>query len=700
MRLGNRISEVYTSGLHFDDVFIVPTYSDITTRKNVDISIELSRKEERPLIEVPVMCANMETVVGEEMAVKLIENGAVAALHRFQTIDSAVKEFKIVSERVGIPELNFGKLFVSIGVNRDSNDRAKKLYEVGARYFIIDIAHGHSKNMKKMIKWMRKEFGDEVFIMAGNVATGDATKDLIEWGADAVKIGIGPGCFAAGTRILMSNGVYKNIEDIVAGDEVINKHGTPVEVKKSFCTGKRKVIKLKTNHFHEDTFVTPDHCFWIGDCANVNKKHSKYKWKEIGTCSNQHVGLVPANIQFRMPKTFSIKLNKKGIETDNTLKPSYELGYVFGTFLGDDNSHASICNNTHRGSIHWCFGRHEMDVVLKLQNALRSTINTTSTINITQKENVTKVNFYHKPLAAFLTTFSKKTSKHLLSNLLVDNHDYLKGLYDGLIDSDGHIDDNDVCFTNTSSELIELFSFLHYKLFGSFPDFSDKLKTIGNFSNCKLENCNKTWRVKPLKKTSRRKIGDKQIVKFISKEEISTEIPVYDLEIDCPTHSFIANNTIVHNSVCLTKDVTGVTMPQISAITSAATAAQKTGDRYGKKFYIVADGGCRTIGDVCKAIGAGADLVMTGRLFAGCDEAPQGTKYRGSASQAVQVQYRTDQTSMPTPEGTTEEVPNIGPVGNVVKLIAGGLRSSFSYVNAKNMNEFHTRCEFGVRFNK
>ena len=91
---------------------------------------------------------------------------------------------------------------------------------------------------------------------------------------------------------------------------------------------------------------------------------------------------------------------------------------------------------------------------------------------------------------------------------------------------------------------------------------------------------------------------------------------------------------------------------------------------------------------------------MSGRFFAGCDEAPQGKLYRGSASQDVQTKYRTDRTSLPTPEGTTEELQSTGSVAEVVELIAGGLRSAFSYTNSRTMEQFHSNCEFGVRFNK
>lgn len=342
MRLGNKISEVYNKALNYDDVFIIPKYSSIKSRKKeCDISINLDGIK----IPVPVIASNMDTVMNARMCVELNKAGALGALHRFQSIEEATKEFAIV-QRDKILNNIMMPTMVSIGVNRDSKERAQALYELGARNFVIDIAHGHSEHMKTMIEWLRKEFTDKVFIVAGNVATGEATVDLINWGADAIKCGIGGG------------------------------------------------------------------------------------------------------------------------------------------------------------------------------------------------------------------------------------------------------------------------------------------------------------------------------------------------------------------SVCVTKNVTGVTIPMISSVTSAVIAAKKCEQKHGRKFYIIADGGVKEIGDVCKAIGMGADLVMSGRLFAGCDEAPQGTLYRGSASQDVQEKYRTDAANMPTPEGTTETLTKTGSVANIVELIAGGLRSAFSYVNARNIHEFQENCEFGIRHNK
>lgn len=327
--------------LNYDDVFIVPKYSTINSRKEIDISVRIDKH----VINVPIMPANMVDIVNPETVIAVREAGGLPCLHRFSTIEESVNDFIKIREHEPV--------FVSIGVNRDYQERFTELYNVGARYFIIDIAHGHSSLMHNTINWIRKNFND-VYIMAGNVATPEAVEDLISWGANAIKVGVGPG-------------------------------------------------------------------------AN-----------------------------------------------------------------------------------------------------------------------------------------------------------------------------------------------------------------------------------------------------------------------------------------CLTKNVTGVTVPQFTAVKACAKKryeidfnnAMKNG--VFKHTLIVADGGIKEIGDVCKAIGAGADIVMAGKLFAGCLETPSffTGKYSGSASKEVQTLYRTDKEYTPTPEGITTPVQSKGSIKDIIQDIAGGLRSAYSYSCSYNMKEFQRKCQFGIRYNK
>ncbi len=166
----------------YSEVFIYPQYSEITSRSQVNVSSQL---DEHTSLDTPVISANMDTVTDGRMALAMWKAGAFGAIHRFMTPGEQLREYEIVKD-------GHGKCFVSVGVSGDAVERAEMLYKAGARYFIIDIAHGHSLMMKETIESIRN-ISSDVFIMAGNVATRKAVEDLAFWGADAVKIGIGPG---------------------------------------------------------------------------------------------------------------------------------------------------------------------------------------------------------------------------------------------------------------------------------------------------------------------------------------------------------------------------------------------------------------------------------------------------------------------------------------------------------------------------
>ncbi len=111
---------------------------------------------------------------------------------------------------------------ISIGVNQESYDDI--LYfsnnNISIDYITIDIAHGHCKKMKKMVKYVKEKLPNS-FLIAGNVSSIEGTIDLDKWGADAIKVGIEPVVFAAETQVLTKNG-YKNISDVKLDDLVIN----------------------------------------------------------------------------------------------------------------------------------------------------------------------------------------------------------------------------------------------------------------------------------------------------------------------------------------------------------------------------------------------------------------------------------------------------------------------------------------------
>jgi IMP dehydrogenase len=158
-------------------------------------------------------------------------------------------------------------------------------------------------------------------------------------------------------------------------------------------------------------------------------------------------------------------------------------------------------------------------------------------------------------------------------------------------------------------------------------------------------------------------------------------------------------------SICTTRVVAGVGVPQLTAIMDAVEAARESGTP------VIADGGIKYSGDLAKAIAAGADCVMVGSLLAGTDETPgevflyQGRSYkayrgmgsvaamaRGSADRYFQQDIK-DNLKL-VPEGIEGQVPYKGPVANVLHQLTGGLRAAMGYVGARDIAEFHAKAEF------
>nr|WP_320010409.1 IMP dehydrogenase [uncultured Desulfobulbus sp.] len=156
-------------------------------------------------------------------------------------------------------------------------------------------------------------------------------------------------------------------------------------------------------------------------------------------------------------------------------------------------------------------------------------------------------------------------------------------------------------------------------------------------------------------------------------------------------------------SICTTRIVAGVGVPQLTALQNCVEAASK------HNVPVIADGGVKFSGDVCKALGIGADAVMIGSLFAGTDETPgetflyQGRKYKGyrgmgsigAMREGSSDRYFQDkESSKLVPEGIEGKVPYRGPISEMVYQLLGGLRSGMGYVGAATIQELHEKAQF------
>jgi IMP dehydrogenase/GMP reductase len=467
----------------------------IITNRDLRFVIET----ERPVTEA-MTC---EGLITAPEGTTLEQAQAILGRHRIEKLPivdangvlSGLITVKDIQKKIAYPNATKderGRLRVAaaVGASADVMDRVAALVERGVDVLVVDTAHGHARSVIDTVAKVKANY--DVDVVAGNVATGEAAAALIEAGADAVKVGIGPGCFAGDTRILMADATYKDIDQVRAGDRVINMHGDPVTVLKAWCTGVREVVEVAHSASDIPTTCTPDHRFWTQD-----------GWQEIASFW------------------------------------------------------AAIC---------------AAEPGIPAQNAL--------------------------------------------------------------LDASG------------------------------------------------------------------------SPVKLLEVVSTGRSMPVYDIEVDCPTHSFIADNVVVHNSICTTRVIAGIGVPQITAIFDCAQVARE------HHVPIVADGGVQFSGDVAKALAAGADTVMLGNALAGVDESPgdivvqQGERfkeYRGMGSMGAMQgrsfsKDRYFQGSVDSgkvvPEGIEGRVPYKGPLANVLHQLVGGLRQAMGYCGARTVADLQDDARF------
>lgn len=181
-------------GLTYDDVLLVPKYSSIQSRSEVDLSVELSPGFK---FSHPIIPANMKTVVGVEMIDAISSKGGLAIMHRFLPL----------SEQISLAETykNHNNVGFSIGVKEEGKRSLHALVEAGAKVICLDIAHGDSVMAEEMCDYIHRRF-PQILLIAGNVSTGTGAMRLWRAGAHTVKVGVGPGSLCT-TRIETGNGV-------------------------------------------------------------------------------------------------------------------------------------------------------------------------------------------------------------------------------------------------------------------------------------------------------------------------------------------------------------------------------------------------------------------------------------------------------------------------------------------------------------
>jgi IMP dehydrogenase/GMP reductase len=679
--------DIVSQSLSFDDILLVPQYSEITSRKNIDTTTDLGNGVE---LRIPVIASPMDTVSGPRMAAAMAENGGLAIIHRYNTLEEQVELVKQVREiwkeagHEGLPQIG-----AAVGVGGDFIDRALALVHEGVRIICIDVAHGDSLLMKNALTRLREELGPDIHIMAGNVATAEGYARLASWGADSVRLGIGSGCLAGDALIYMANGSEKRIDEIEPGDEVMNRNGDPVKVTARKYSGMQPVNRVISDNHHEPLGITEGHemLTFFFDNANDLDMRSKLemphvindsKWtplKEFSSCERKYCSF-PQHMDFQLPFDVEMEMGDTSVKTSN-----YGWGYMIAAYI-------QAAEHFDDGRFQWRIETPRKEAAHNLRNIVASAGWTNESFDAFQSKAGYRLVVKDERIIDMFKSIYDEKGKLRFDRFMSCNPRFIEGLYDGFsqfpdisIYNERRVE-NLVVRTRTH-DVAALFRLTRYMRFGDTIEI--RKNRLG-------------WLCSPYAKDlSSRGLFQEGFrrCRINSVEECSEEVPTWDIEVDCPTHSFIANGLIVHNSICSTRIQTGHGVPLASTI----ARCQEVRNRLGLKATLIADGGIKNAGDAVKALAIGADSVMCGSLLAGTKESPgdvfvspDGNSYKcynGMSSRKAQMDWRGRSSA---PEGIAATVPYKGPLADLLWDMVGNIRSGLSYSGAWNLRELRGGC--------
>lgn len=250
--------------LTYDDVLLVPQYSSIETRTQVDLSVAF---EPNFSLAIPIVSSPMDTITGANMAAMMFRMGGLGIIHRYNSIEKQADLVETAMRKGGF------LVGAAVGVTGDYLERTQELVAKGASVICIDVAHGHHKMMKEAISSIKSWAPDYLHIMAGNVATRDGYEALADWGADSVRCNVGGGCFVAGTLVRTAEG-DKPIEKVSVGDSVYTHTGNVRKVVDTLSFDRDEEIAvvngIEATLNHEFYVVDKDKAHLIND-ENINE---------------------------------------------------------------------------------------------------------------------------------------------------------------------------------------------------------------------------------------------------------------------------------------------------------------------------------------------------------------------------------------------------------------------------------------------
>lgn len=192
------------SGLSYDDVLLAPKLGVLEHRADADLSTYVTN---HLLLDIPIVSAPMKSITEYKMAQAMARRGGLGVIHRFMTVEEQIEQF----ERGSFATMKARNVACALGIKEGDLDRFERLSQAGCRIFVIDIAHAHCIQMKNFMEELmfNKQYSvkaENSQFIVGNVGTIEGAQFLQDLGADAIKVGIGPGA-ACSTREVTGFGV-------------------------------------------------------------------------------------------------------------------------------------------------------------------------------------------------------------------------------------------------------------------------------------------------------------------------------------------------------------------------------------------------------------------------------------------------------------------------------------------------------------
>jgi IMP dehydrogenase len=186
--------------LCFDDILLVPQYSDVTSRKDVKLNTVIGTGSSGIGLGIPIIAAPMDTVCEYELAVATRKKGGLGIIHRYNTLEERIRQVKMVKAH------ERAICGVAVGATGNFLSEAWQLAFAGASVILVDTANGHSEYAIEAVKRIRRTLSNSVHIMAGNVSTYEGFARLRDAGANSIRVGIGGGSVCT-TRIVSGHGM-------------------------------------------------------------------------------------------------------------------------------------------------------------------------------------------------------------------------------------------------------------------------------------------------------------------------------------------------------------------------------------------------------------------------------------------------------------------------------------------------------------